>query len=183
MHSLIVGRTESGKTTLAKILAAAFVERGKDVAILDPLLDPGWEGTLITKEPTEFLHYVKTNKGLILFVDESGSMIGRYNPEMDWLATSSRHMGHSVFFICQRAQQISLTIRAQCSKTYLFASIRQDAEYFADEYNEPTILTAPKMIAGEFYILSSFQQIRKACIDFRTRSVKIVKVGRSLQRA
>jgi DNA helicase HerA-like ATPase len=53
-HSLILGMTESGKTTLAKRLAQHYKSRGIGVIVLDPLNDD-WPCDFKTADPDEFL--------------------------------------------------------------------------------------------------------------------------------
>lgn len=69
---------------------------------------------------------------------------------MDELATRGRHWGHKVFFICQRAKQISTTVRTQCSEIVIFKNSRNDTQDLADEFVEPMILEADKLDNGEF---------------------------------
>lgn len=171
-HNLIVGMTESGKSTLAKIFASEFRKRKITVAVLDPLHDE-WDCDFQTADSDEFLAWCKKNKSAMLFIDEGSTAIGRYNPEMEWLATQSRHWGHSSFFICQRGPQLSPNVRDQASKLYLFACSRSDAENFANTWNEPELKNLEKIDKGEFYIVSRFGEMKKGKVDFSKRVVLI----------
>lgn len=164
-HYIIIGMTESGKTTLAKIVCRKTSEKAK-TAVLDPLRSQDWGATFQTDDPDEFLKYLRENKSHVVFVDEGATTIGRFNEEMEWLATQSRHWGHSCFFISQRATQMATTIRHQCSKAYIFAVGSKDAEMFAEEWNEPGLKNLPRIQKGEFYLVSRFGALQKGSIDF-----------------
>ena len=49
-HNLILGMTMSGKTTLAKRLAAHYTQNGINVVVLDPMYDPEWEADFTTAD-------------------------------------------------------------------------------------------------------------------------------------
>jgi hypothetical protein len=134
-HSLIVGRTRTGKTTLAKVLVANAVSRGKNVCVLDPIHSV-WKGVgFQSANPQEFLDHVKTTKdGSLVVVDEAGISIGKYDAEMNWLTTTSRHLGHSAILICHQYSQLSTTIRSQCTVLYVFASNFSSIKLLVDEY-------------------------------------------------
>lgn len=154
---LVVGRTLSGKTTFVeKKVKQIRAIHGRNLIVLDPLLDPRWkEGlddsrTFITSKPDVFLKMVWTNTNCIVVVDEAGEMIGKYNDVMNQLATRGRHFGHKCFFITQRAKQISTTIRAQCSEVAIFKQSLDDTKDLANEFIEPMINEANKLEKGQF---------------------------------
>lgn len=171
MHCLIVGMTESGKTTLAKRIAKTLKSSGKLVAVLDPLQDEGWECDFQTQNPEEFLVWAKGNRSAFLFVDESGVAIGRYNVPMEWLATQSRHLGHSCYFICQGLTQLSTIVRGQCRKLYMFASGSNATKTASEEWNESELQNAERLQKGEFYVVSRFDKISKGRVDFTSDNV------------
>lgn len=152
MHSMIAGKTMSGKTTWAKKKVKALKEiyPNRPCLVLDPFLDPGWEVDFKTSDPDEFLEVVWASENCNLFVDESGKMIGKFNPVMDQLATQSRHWGHKCYFISQRVKQISTNIRTQCSEVVLFKQSLNDTKDLADEFCEPLINQAHSLEPGEF---------------------------------
>lgn len=157
MHCLIIGRTLSGKTTFGKKKAKALKRQGKLVFVLDPFLDPEWEADFITDDKDEFLQVVWANKNAAVFVDEGGSTVGKYSEVMNELATRGRHWGHKVYFISQRAKQISTTIRTQCSELVIFKQSQNDSKDLSDEFVEPIILQADKLAKGEFYYVRDNQ--------------------------
>lgn len=149
MHVLIVGMTGSGKTTMAKRLCRAYRAKGIKSIVLDPLHDPGWPADAVTSDPERFLEWARLSQQCALFIDESGEMIGHYEKQMFWLATRSRHYGHKAHFITQRANQLSPTVRDQCSNLIAFAMSHQDCQTLAREFNKDEILQCknkPKLI-------------------------------------
>lgn len=173
MHTLVIGMSGSGKTTLVKWLTAAMKKKGIKVAVLDPLLDPEWNADFITSDSAEFMRYVKQNKSHVLVVDESGSAIGRYNEAMNWLATTSRHLGHTTFFIMQGATQVDPIIRGQCSKCFMFTCAGPISDKIAIEMNEPKVSKGSRLKKGCFYLIDSYQELIQGRLDWATKSVKI----------
>src|SRR5271154_7447046 len=98
-HSLVLGMTESGKTTLAKRMAWRYQARDVKVIVLDPLCDPEWQADFQTSDPEEFLSAFWASQKCAVFIDEAGQSIGRYNEVMQRTATRGRHWGHAVHFV------------------------------------------------------------------------------------
>jgi DNA helicase HerA-like ATPase len=152
-HSLIIGMTMSGKSTLARRLVAGYRTNGVHSLILDPLADPAWKNAgaaVLTDDGEYFLEAVFKSKKCAIFVDESGEAIGRYGGEMKKLATRSRHYGHNAHFISQRAVDIDKTIRDQCNDLYCFRVSKKDGETLADEYGYEELLGCSQLQQGEF---------------------------------
>lgn len=166
-HNLVVGMTESGKSTLAKIVCKAMQKRGISTAVLDPMHSQDWGvPTFQTHNSETFLEYVKKNKSHVLFIDEAGQMIGRWNQPMEWLATTSRHLGHSCWFILQGTTQVSPVIRDQCHKCYLFACDVRIIDSISIGFNSPKLreLDTPEKL--NFYAVSRFKSLQKGRVDF-----------------
>ena len=161
-HSLIVGMTESGKTTLAKrLLSISRQAHGSKVILLDPMNDPEYEADFRTTNPEEFLNMVWASESCDVVIDEAGDMVGRYDTTMQQVATKSRHFGHNAFFICQRGAQISNTVRAQCRHLFLFCSAKDDCKVLANEFNQPELLNANSLPQGHYYHASRFGQLKR----------------------
>lgn len=174
LHRAIYGRTRSGKTFLAKMIAADCRRRGIRLAILDPLNDPGWptgKGDFVTRHRDEFKHFIRTEQRRLIIIDESSAALDRYDPTDDWPATMGRHLGHLAIFIAQRPQQISPTVRGQCEKIYCFALAGKDARLLADEFGRPEILKCANYSAGEFQELSGFTDTRFGFVNFAQKTV------------
>lgn len=111
----------------------------------------------------------------MVFIDESGEMIGRFNDEMFWLATRARHYGHVSHFITQRATALAPTVRTQCSRAFVFRSAPSDARIMADEFAAPQLAAATLLpIGGYLYVAPDGQVSRgdlfgKALRDFDPR--------------
>lgn len=150
MHALILGITQSGKTTLAFKIAAMYKAKGTPVLVLDPDLRKAWNADYITDDPDKFLQAAKMNKSCAIFVDESGQMIGRYAPQMEWLATQSRKWGHKAHFITQRASQISPTLRNQCTNIFLFKQSPTDSKILACDFVCDELKSAHLLSTGEY---------------------------------
>lgn len=117
------------------------------------MCDPDWNADFITDDQDEFLEAVWQSRNCAVFVDEAGSAIGKYNRVMEELATKGRHWGHKCYFICQRAKQISTTIRAQCSDLAIFKQSYDDTKDLANEFVEPMINQAHTLGKGEFILV------------------------------
>lgn len=161
-HSLIVGGTESGKTTLAKRLAAAHHAAKLGVIVLDPMNDPDWQCTFRTADPDEFMRVVTNSEGCHCFVDEAGDAIGRYDTTMQKLATRYRHFGHSCYFITQRAAMLAFTVRAQCRHGFIFNSDADDCKALVKTFNQPRIAEASALPQGHFFHVTRYSKDGKA---------------------
>ena len=144
----------SGKTTLARRLAALYKAAGRRVVVLDELMDPAWisEGgaDFLTDSPEEFKEIFWTNRNLAFFIDEAGESVGRYDKSMSMTATRGRHWGHLGHYIAQRATMLARNVRAQCSEVYAFASTDTDAKVLAEEFLQPALLGASQLAQGEY---------------------------------
>ena len=169
--------TESGKTTLAKSMARNLQARGWYVVVLDPIKDPGWQADYIAADVNDLLYILKQSRSCFVFVDEAGQVCGHHDTDNLWLATQSRHWGHSVFFISQRGSQLSKTIREQCSFLYLFACSKTDSAVLANEWNREKLLEANTLKRGEYLYAPRFKEVKKYSIfingkrDSDTRSL------------
>jgi len=154
MHVLILGITQSGKTTFCFDLARRFKARGVSLLVLDPDMRREWnieEGRdFMTDDPEIYLSVVKLNRKCALFVDESGQMIGRYSGAMQWLATNSRKWGHKAHFIAQRATQLDPIVRTQCTSLFLFKQAVMDSKILAQEFVEDGFKEACNLSQGEY---------------------------------
>ena len=58
-HSLIIGMTESGKTTLATEICRDYRARGIKTIVLDPMYDQRWDADFLTTDKARFLEIVQ----------------------------------------------------------------------------------------------------------------------------
>jgi len=160
-HGLIFGMTESGKSTLAKQLAAGYRRNGIGVLVLDPLHDPEWNADFQTSDVDEFLRVYWESRSCVAFIDEAGDSVGRFDKAMIQTATKGRHWGHVNYYISQRGALLSTTVRDQCSKIFLFTSSLKDSKLHSEEWNAPELMGANALKQGEFYKTGRFSGVEK----------------------
>lgn len=160
MHSLLLGMTESGKTSLAKQLIQEFRARGVHCISLDPLSDPSFGADFTTNNPEEFAQVWKTSRGCACFIDEAGT-VGKFSEHIKEAATKGRHWGHSFFFLSQRATQIEPLVRDQCGALFLFRSGMQSRKTLAEEFNAPQLLEDIEMLEYHYVTRSGYQGKKK----------------------
>lgn len=146
VHTLIAGASFSGKSFLAKKICETIRKSGRRTIVLDPFYD-NWDCDYKTVDSEEFLKVAKANTSCALFVDESGSTIGRGADaaRMHWLATQARHWGHRTYFIMQRITQVEPLIRSQCSEYFVFRCSASDAKILIEETGEAIFSQAPQL--------------------------------------
>lgn len=152
-HVLIVGTTESGKSSLARALAASY---GAGRIVLDPMRHPEWECDRLFDTGPEFLACARQAQGCALFVDEAPHVIGRYDSEMHWLATQARHRGHWSHFVAQHYKALPPPVRDQCTLLFLFRVPPDTADALARDFTQPELLEATQLGQGEFIQASRF---------------------------
>lgn len=157
MHTLILGATESGKTTLAKAICKKLMKNGKKVLVLDPL-GANWPTNQVFTDSELFLEYFWKEKDRFVFIDESGEMVGRVNEEMAKVGTRGRHNGHSVFFLTQSRTQLNPILRRQCSQLFCFAIGADEAKGLAEEWICPQLEEAPFLQQGNCFWVRRFWQ-------------------------
>jgi hypothetical protein len=160
-HVLILGMTMSGKTSLAKQLAAKYREAGVKVGVLDPLCDPEWNADFQTHDTDEFLSMFWASRQCAWFIDEAGESVGRYDEVMVKTATRGRHWGHRNHYISQRGTQLSRTVRDQCSQLFLFTTSLDDCKIHSSEWNKPELKTAMSLPQGEYFHCGRFSPLAR----------------------
>lgn len=186
MHSAFVGMSRSGKTTLAQIVAAGLVKRGRRVGVFDPLLDPRWKatGAEVTADPFELLHTCKTSIGGHWFWEEWGPYLKNHPaaevrkllPAFAWLGTSSRQLGHTQWFIAHSWQDL-LHVRGQLDSVYAFAQGNKSAALMAEDFARPELeRELPRFGRGKFkWIVKMADNSRDGTINFARRRVRWAK--------
>jgi DNA helicase HerA-like ATPase len=150
-HTIILGITETGKTTLARKIAGRYKAQGIPVLVLDPYGSRKWNANYLSEYPKTFCQVVRNSRSCALFVDECGHWVDQgFEADLKWLATNSRHFGHNCHFISQRATQISPTIRAQCSNIFLFRQSFTDTRDLARDFASDDLMQAHTLLKGEY---------------------------------
>ncbi len=188
MHSAFVGMSRSGKTTLAQIIAAGLVKRGRLVGVWDPLLDPGWKRAgveILTADPFDLLYRCKTTMvAWHWFWEEWGpylknhpdAEVRRRLPLFAWLGTSSRQLGHSQWFIGHAWQDL-LHVRGSVDSVYAFAQGGKSAALIAEDFARPELTAElPRQTRGYFKWVQKMadQSPRTGIVDFARRRVRWV---------
>lgn len=175
-HSLILGMTESGKTTFSKRLVKAYFSAGWSIIVLDPMSDPEWtpwtpesanpdkKRFYQTSDPNEFLRVFWKSKQCMVFIDEAGDAVGRYDLAMQQTATKGRHFGHSMHYLSQRGTQINRTVRDQCSRLVLFTTALEDAKIHAREWNNDELLEASQLPQGCYMTVTRFGELGRGSL-------------------
>lgn len=159
MHILILGMTESGKTTIAKLLIKEFKAKGLKTLVLDPLKDPAFNADYQTADQKEFLNVFFASRTCLAVMDEGGESVGRYNEAMQTTATRGRHWGHTCVYLAQKAVQVAPIIRDQCGAVFMFTSGLQSAKAIAEEFNCPEFLNATQLKRGDYIYKSRFGDV------------------------
>lgn len=160
-HVLILGMTQSGKTSLAKQLARHYRESGLKVGVLDPLHDPEWQADFQTHDPEQFLEMFWNSRQCAWFIDEAGESVGKYDNAMISTATRGRHWGHRCHYISQRGTQIARTVRDQCSSLFLFATALDDCKIHAAEWNKSELRGAMNLPQGHYFHSTRFSPLAR----------------------
>tara|TARA_R110000772_G_scaffold264301_2_gene384773 strand:+ start:833 stop:1309 length:477 start_codon:yes stop_codon:yes gene_type:complete len=153
--------TESGKTTLAKKLAAHYQSKGIGVLVLDPMGDPDWPCDYRTSDVSEFLDVFWQSRKCAVFIDEAGEAVGQFDKVMQKTATKGRHWGHSCHYLSQRGAQIARTVRDQCSHLFLFTTSLDDSKVHSNEWNKPELKSANGLVQGHYYHATRFGNLSK----------------------
>jgi len=165
VHTLVTGKTDTGKSALVKIMLPEMLKSGKysRLLVLDYKLDPRFNADFITDDPAEFLGWVEDSEDCLLVIDEGGATIGRYAGEMQKIATMYRELGHQAIFISQRGAQIDKTIRENCSNLFVMMQGAEDAATLAKSYPKlrPFIDEVPELQQGEYIFIPSFGDYRR----------------------
>lgn len=139
----------------------AYRAKGIKTLVLDPLQDPEWGADFQTDNNDEFLRVMYESRQCALFIDESGSSIGRYAGAMQVVATQSRHLGHKAHFFTQRGAQLDRTVRDQCSILFIFRVGNMDAKTMSEEFGYDELKDANLLGKGECFKVTRFSPPEK----------------------
>ena len=170
-HTLIIGMTASGKSTVAKKQAQKLYNMGYNILVYDPLLD-NWPCTFITDDPEHFIDVAHRSINCYLFIDEADTVVSHAHKKNFWLATRSRHLGHSVTFITQRGALISPTVRGQCAFLFLFRSPTKDCKILAEEFGHEELIDGGKLGQFEYYFTGRYFPCKKHFINHKSKRSK-----------
>lgn len=153
-HWLIVGMTETGKSSLARAMAREYTKAGHVPIVLDVTRNKEWgSDAIIFTDPDELLRYVQDPQQCLrqpIFVEEAGLAVNKYSSQFQWLTTFSRHHGMRCHIVAQRAEMVDKTVRSQCANLAAFGLAPDDAKAYAREFNGKEILQCMTFQPGTY---------------------------------
>lgn len=170
-HTLIVGSSGTGKTTLAKKLAEArkktrsYMPNFRQVA-LDPLSSAWPLGVDVVSTfedlmvDLEIMH--EQQEVGCVYVDEANTQFAHGDKERLWLMLRGRHFGLDLTLITQYPTLLSPAARGQCERLHVFQIGMQAARMLADDYACPQIAKAPFLKRGEWLAVEWVDGLRIA---------------------
>lgn len=154
IHIGITGNSLSGKSTCGRALAKLYKSEGRNIIVLDEMMDPKWisecGASLVTDDPDEFLQVFWHSRNCVAIIDEAGDSVGRYNKPMIKTATRGRHWGHIVMYLVQAPSLLDKNVRRQWGEVYAFQGDWTDAETLRREFVQPALADVPNLRQGEY---------------------------------
>lgn len=164
---LIVGTGESGKSLLAKSMAAHYEKSGLAVTVFDPIMTEWSADAFVTFDEPEFFEEIQKsyNEELTqaVFVDEADTLFSIGQKENFWLLTRGRHFKLYMHVITQRPALVAPTIRSQCNELYVFRVSKADAKLLAEDFAHEGVLEATELQQGEY--LHVYWKDKKKALD------------------
>lgn len=161
MHSLYVGVTLSGKTTLARAVSRELRRKQQTVIVFDPMRTEtaggDWgEGAYIFDQEENFLTMMQDERTARthVFVDEADMVFNHGRMENFWMLTRGRHYGFEMNLISQRPKLLHPTVRDQCTRLYMFRlPVNDRVELGRDKGHDH--FAEYDLDAGEFVVANS----------------------------
>lgn len=160
-HTLYTGVTESGKTTLARIVSRDLYKRGFKVVVYDPLgtdtAGGGWgEGAIIFSDREPFLDFIYSPEcfNAHIFIDEAHNVFGHEMKDNFWLLTEGRHFGMFLHILTQRPKKVHPDVRSNCGRCFMFRLANSDAIEIGADYGFSD-LHKISLDRGDFLALNS----------------------------
>jgi DNA helicase HerA-like ATPase len=161
MHVLIVGTTQSGKTTLAREFAHKFARKGHRIIVYDPVGTPSANGVWpmsakIFDREMPFISYMiqPDVRHAHVFVDESNDIFSLQKDYNHWMLTRGRHFGLTIYVITQRPKMVAPNVRGQCGRAYIFHLGNDDLKQLAGDFGVDAIKNEV-LDKGDFIVLES----------------------------
>lgn len=161
MHQLIIGVTQSGKTTLARKFSRELCAAKKKVVVFDPMgtetAGGDWgKGAIIFSDREKFLDYVYSDDcvNAHVFVDEAHKIFHHTMDENFWMLTEGRHHHIYLYLMTQRPKKVHPDVRTNCEFCYMFRLAQDDAREIGSDYGHSDI-HKENLDRGDFLILNS----------------------------
>ncbi len=171
-QTLIVGMSESGKTTMLLYILEGLRAKGFPVMALtsEPSDVPRLQkvADFVTMDKDHFLTVFDAPKtwGVVAAIDEGADTVGRYDLEMRAIATKGRHKA-LCFFSAQLATDMNPSVRKNCRHVIAFYQDGTSADLLAKEYGHPQLRDACRLKQFEYIKASRFGECRRGIIKPR----------------
>ncbi len=156
-HSLIIGVTNSGKSTLAKKISQIFFSKGINVFIFDPYASSNWSSQsrdFKFSKPDNFIGKINQLKRGVLIIDEAPLLFDDYKNEMNGLMMRGRQQGLKIFLLAQRYKNLPPNSRGNANLVYAFSQSPEDTKLIKLDY--PKCPDLASFQQGEYVALTTF---------------------------
>lgn len=150
-HTLVVGPTRFGKTTIVKKHVTRLMQR-HGIPVLALSSNPAeWDevASYATDDPDAFVRTAFEHVRCNVVIDEGAELAGRYDRQVYRLATRGRHNGHLCYFLAQDFMSFNKLIRKNCSSLILFKQPKPYLQELHNQFMVDEILTACDFEKGE----------------------------------
>ncbi len=161
VHTLYTGVTQSGKTTMARLIARQALKAKRRVIVYDPLGTPTaggeWgEKAEIYEDMEAFLSvaYDPETVNATLFIDEAHHIFNHADKSHLWLLTQGRHYGMELHLITQRPTKVHPDARTNCGRCFMFRLAHDDSRAIGLDYGFSDIHKI-SLDKGDFLLLNS----------------------------
>lgn len=120
-HKLFVGKTSTGKSSMAKLLAKKAQKKGVAVYVYSTLHSTEFGNAKVITDFIKFIKLVFDRNAVGIFIIDEADLVFKNRVWADMLETAltkGRHFGSDIFLITQRPAMIDKTARSQCSTLY-----------------------------------------------------------------
>ena len=164
---LILGSSESGKSTIAKILIEQYKNfTDRKILVCDPM-GYEWENAdFVTQDSDELLEKAQKLENCLLFIDEAGKSIGRYPKGKTWFTDASRHNFHSVIICAHRSVHVSRDMIPHFNVFYLLSQTKKDAVELSEDLNDEKIKEIQFYKRLQFMRFQRFTEPKRGKIKF-----------------
>lgn len=165
IHRAYLGRSQSGKTMLAKRDAFEAARDGRLVMVFDPIQDAPWPARWVTDDADAFVaaFWHKSNRGATWIIDEAATDFFGCGAESDRerarLLTRGRHALNAVWVVSQEYRGVSSALppvaRNQCYRIVCCTQGRRSCEALAEERVREEFLEAVTIPRGRYLYQAS----------------------------
>lgn len=159
-HTLVLGISEGGKTTVCERIAKQFRAKGFQVLFLATMVKD-FPADFFYTNATEFVNAAKKMKRCLLVVDDAADNLEKYDSELQWLGSQSRHWGHAFLINSQRYFDLSPRIRNNAKYAIVFRMSKSDSKMIAEDFVDEKLLKAHSLKRFHFLIGGKYEEFRE----------------------